>query len=87
MAKRDLAGKPEQHVEAYTDDGGEPDECQHVELVVVGAPDEGAEDGHSGGNEEHPQCDHTLRTSARPNRPFGITISDTMTRPKVTICV
>ena len=87
VAERDLPRQPQQHIEADADDGGQPDQGQDVELVVVGPPDEGAEDGHGDGNEEHPAQAHTLRTSARPNRPFGIRVSETMTRPKVTICV
>ena len=77
MAERDLAGEPEQHVEADADDGGEPDQRQHVELIVVRAPDEERREASeaTGGNEEQPRAQaHTLRTSARPNRPFGISV-------------
>ena len=77
VAERDLAGQPEQHVEADADDRREPDQRDDEELVAVGAPDEGAERGQRARGSERargqlipcaPRRGRTGRSAAPPAR-------------------
>ena len=67
--------------------GGEAEESDDVELIAIGEENRRHGERQRGRCAEHGRGFHTFFTSARPNRPCGITARAMMTSAKVTICV
>ena len=87
MTERNLAGQPEQHVEADADDRREADERDDEDLVAVGFRNREAERGQRQHQRDDGAGRHTFFTSARPNSPLGRTASARITSVNVTIWV